>query len=324
VSTRARPVAVVAGPTASGKSALALDLALALDGVVVNADSMQLYRELRIVTARPTPADEAAAPHRLYGVLPAAERGSAARWLALALAEIRAAHAAGRLPVVVGGTGLYLRLLTEGPPTVPAVPADVRASVEAAAARDGVPALHARLASHDPATAARLSPNDRTRVLRALEVLEATGRPPSAWRAEAGAGPPPDMDFRTLVLLPPRDALYAACDARFGRMVAEGALDEVRDLLALGLRPDLPAMKAVGVPELAAAVRGQASLAEAVERGRRATRNYAKRQTTWFRHQTSPARVAGVTMLQNVPRSGTDAFRRLAASVARCQTDETS
>ncbi|WP_158043949.1 tRNA (adenosine(37)-N6)-dimethylallyltransferase MiaA [Skermanella pratensis] len=294
-----KPVVVVGGPTASGKSALALDLAEEFGGTVINADSMQIYAELPVLTARPTAADEARAPHRLYGALSAAERCSAARWQALALAEIREAHKAGRLPIVVGGTGLYIRALMEGLADIPPIPEAVRASVRERRETLGGPGLHALLAGRDPATAARLKPGDSQRLSRALEVLEATGRSITDWQSDPAAGPPPGLRFVPFVVDPPRGALYAACDRRFDAMMERGALDEVRALLELGLSPGLPAMKALGVPELSAYLRGEGGLEDAVAAAKTATRRYAKRQGTWFRHQLGPAHGSHVINAQD-------------------------
>jgi len=291
-------VVVVGGPTASGKSALALDLAEEFGGTVVNADSMQIYRELSVLTARHTSADEAHAPHRLYGVLPASERCSAARWQAMALAEIRAAKASGSLPIVVGGTGLYLRALMEGLADIPPVPAEVREAVRGLHAKIGSPGLHAVLAERDPETAARLKPGDTQRLLRAVEVWQATGRSITAWQSDPTAGPPPGLRFLPIVVDPPRDALYASCDGRFGRMIELGALDEVRELMALGLPPDLPVMKALGVPELSSYLRGEIDLPAAAALARQSTRRYAKRQGTWFRHQLAPVHGCHVVSAQ--------------------------
>jgi tRNA dimethylallyltransferase len=286
---------VIGGPTASGKSGLAIAVAEAFGGTVINADSMQVYRDLRILTARPTPVDEARVPHRLYGVLDGAELCSAARWRAMALAEIEAAAAAGRLPVVVGGTGLYLRALTEGLAEIPPVPDEIRAASRALHAEIGGAAFRERLAALDPAGAARLPPGDTQRLIRAYEVAAATGRPLGAWldaaRREAQRL---DAEIATIVLQPPRGPLHEACDARFAAMIEHGgALDEVRALVARGLDPALPVMKAVGVRELAACLAGALPLAEAVARAQRETRRYAKRQTTWFRHQAP----AGATII---------------------------
>lgn len=276
-------VLVIAGPTASGKSALAAAVAAEWNGVVINADSMQVYRELELLTARPRGSELAAAPHRLYGVLPAAEACSVARWRALAVAEVETALGEGRLPVLVGGTGLYLRALERGLSPVPPVPPAVRVAARAELSALGKAAFHARLAARDPVMGARLSPGDSQRLLRAWEVLEATGRSLADWQAQPGT--PAPWHLAKLCLLPPRRALYAACDARLAAMVAEGALEEVAGLLALKLDPALPAMKAVGVAEFASHLAGEASLAAALARAQQATRRYAKRQATWLRHQ---------------------------------------
>jgi len=278
-------VIVVGGPTASGKSALALDLAEALDGVVINADSMQVYAELAILTARPGPADLARAPHRLYGVLPAATPCSAAAWCDMALAEIGLAQKAGKRAIVVGGTGLYLRALTDGLSPIPPVPEEIRRATVELHETLGGEAFHAELMRWDPKMAARLAPGDSQRLIRAWEVMVATNRSLADWQLEAGSGPPPGMVFDWIVLAPPRDLLYAACDGRFRAMVAAGGLEEARALLAQDLDPELPAMKAVGVPELAAHLRGETELETAITRAQQATRNLAKRQTTWFRNQ---------------------------------------
>ncbi len=303
-------VLCIAGPTASGKSALALDLAEAFDGVVINADSMQLYRELRIVTARPGPEATARAPHRLYGVLPAAEACSAARWRALARAEIAAARDAGRLPIVAGGTGLYFRALTQGLAPVPAIPAAVRAAARARHARLGGAAFHAELARRDPETAERLAPGDSQRLVRAWEVIEATGVSLAEWRRRGEAREGVAGPVLTLVLAPPRQALYAACDARFAAMVGRGAVAEVAALVALGLDPGLTAMKAVGVRELGRHLAGELSLDEAVAAAQRATRNYAKRQLTWFRHQMPGARVFEASYRDDVAARAVEEVRR--------------
>ena len=280
------PLIVVAGPTASGKSALALALAERFRGVVINADAMQVYRELRVLTARPGPADEARAPHRLYGVLALAEACSAARWRALAVAEIAAARAAGRLPIVTGGTGLYLDVLLRGIAPVPPIPAEVMAAAARRRARLGAAAFHAALVARDP-EAARLAPGDSQRTLRAWAVIEATGVPLGVWQRRAPAEP--GEPARVFLLAPPRHLLYARCDARFVCMVEAGALAEVA---ALGdLDPALPGMKAVGVGALRRHLAGEITLAEAVAAAQKATRRYAKRQLTWFRHRLHPRTV---------------------------------
>jgi tRNA dimethylallyltransferase len=281
------PVVVIGGPTASGKSDLALRMAERFAGTVINGDAMQVYRELKVLTARPSDADLARAPHRLYGVLSARERCTAAQWRTMALEAIGDARRDGRLAIVVGGTGLYLRALMEGLAPVPEVPADIREGAVARHRALGGAAFHAELAGLDPEMAARLKPGDTQRLIRAWEVVTATGRSLASFQrlpiAESG------LRFAAIRLLPPRDALYAACDARCLRMVEEGALDEVRALLALGLDPSLPAMKSLGVRELAAYIRGEADREDAIARFQQTTRNYAKRQVTWFRHQMSDA-----------------------------------
>ena len=286
-----RALLVIAGPTASGKSRLARAAAEAMDGVVINADSMQVYRELEILSARPGPEDMARAPHRLYGVLPAAEPCSAARWRDMATREIAAARKAGRLPILVGGTGLYLKALLEGLVPLPEIPPSVRARARTLHARLGGAAFHAELGRRDPEIAARLDPGDSQRLIRAFEVIEATGRSLAEWQREAGAGPALDLDYAAVVLRPPRAALYAACDQRFLAMVERGALAEVKALYELELDPELPAMKAVGVAELGRHLSGELTLDQAVALAQRSTRHYAKRQLTWFRHQLPGAEI---------------------------------
>lgn len=294
MSSDRQPVVIIGGPTASGKSALALDLAKLYNGVVVNADSMQLYAELSILTARPSAEDEAQAPHRLYGVLPAAERGTAARWRLMALDEIGRIHAAGRVPVLVGGTGLYLRALTQGLADIPPIPEAVRYASRADYTAMGGEAFRARLVAADPESA-KLHAGDVTRLTRAWEVLAATGRSLGDLQRQAADGAPGHLDFRAIVVAPPRDALYRSCDRRFDWMMARGALEEVERLAALNLSADLPAMKALGVPELIALLAGAMSREEAAAKARQATRNYAKRQTTWFRHQMIEPALASPT-----------------------------
>ena len=285
--TRVDPVVIVAGPTASGKSGLALALAEVLGGMVVNADSMQVYQDLAILTARPDAAATARAPHRLYGVIDAAEACSAGRWHRLAVAELAAARAAGRVPILTGGTGLYLHALVRGLAAVPPVPAALREEARALHARLGATAFHAAVAELDPEGAARLAVNDAQRLIRAYEVVKATGRPLSEWQRRHEPSPP--IAAAAVLLLPPREPLYATCDARFAAMVEQGAVEEVRQLRARGLPPHLPAMKAVGVPELAAWLDGRISREAAVAAAQQATRHYAKRQYTWFRRQMPEA-----------------------------------
>jgi tRNA dimethylallyltransferase len=276
---------LIAGPTASGKSALALELAEAVGGVIINADSMQVYRDLRVLTARPTLAEEARVPHRLYGHVDAAVNFSAGAWINDAGTMLADARAQNRLPIFVGGSGLYFKALTRGLSAVPPVPAAIREAIRARLERDGVEALHAELARRDAAGAERLKPRDRTRIARALEVVEATGRSLTDWHRDGLPPLLPPGQFRALFLEPDRDQLYARIDARFDAMLEAGALDEVADLAARNLDPLLPAMKAHGVPALIRHLHGELSLAEAADLGRADTRHYAKRQFTWFRHQ---------------------------------------
>lgn len=278
------PLVLIAGPTASGKSALALALADRRGGTIVNADSAQVYRDLRVVTARPSEEEEARVPHRLYGTRDASEPCSAAVWAADARREIAAAHAARRLPVLAGGTGLYIRTLLDGIAPVPEIDSQIRAEVRALAVADA----HAALTAEDAEAAARLRPSDTTRVARALEVVRSTGRPLAEWQKERRGGIAGRVTLVTLVLLPPRDWLYALCDARFENMMSEEGLEEVCSLLARNLDPMLPAMRAIGVREIAGYLRGETTRERALELGRIATRQYAKRQYTWFSRQ-SPA-----------------------------------
>ena len=278
-------IILIAGPTASGKSALALALAEKLGGTIINADSMQVYRDLRIITARPTPEEEARVPHRLYGHVDAAENFSVGRWCTEVADVLAATQREARAAIVVGGTGLYFSALTQGLAAVPPIPAQIRNEVRARLASDGVEALHAELTRRDPAAAARLMPGDRARVTRALEVILATGRSLLQWH-EANMPARVDAALAAKVfLMPDRDALLRRIDARFDAMMAAGALDEVRALAERHLDPNLPAMKAHGVPWLIRHLNGEIALAEAIEGGKRDTRQYTKRQATWFRNQ---------------------------------------
>lgn len=276
---------LIAGPTASGKSALALELAQKTGGIIINADSMQVYRDLRIITARPTPEEEGRAPHRLYGHVDAAVNFSAGGWVADAAKALAEARAQARLPIFVGGSGLYFKALTRGLSAVPPIPPEVRERVRARLERDGVEALHAELRQSDPVSAERLKARDRTRIARALEVVEATGRSLTDWHRDGLPPLLPPGEFSALYLNPDRDQLYARIDARFDAMLAAGALDEVAQLAARHLDPLLPAMKAHGVPTLIRHIRGEITFEEAAVIGRTHTRQYAKRQFTWFRHQ---------------------------------------
>ncbi|GGY51100.1 tRNA (adenosine(37)-N6)-dimethylallyltransferase MiaA [Parvularcula lutaonensis] len=277
------PVVIVGGPTASGKSAAAEMLARMVGGEVINADSMQVYRDLRILSARPTASDQRSVPHHLYGHVDGSERYSAGRFVSEAVPIIEKLRAEGAIPVICGGTGLYLKSLTEGLSPIPEVPEEV--SVRAGVAFDADPAaFRTKLLEADPAME-RLEPNDRQRHVRAVAVLEATGRPLSDWQKEPRRKPL-DAPFLETCLLPPRETLYENCDRRFLKMMEEGAVQEVRALMARGLSPILPVMKALGVPELAAFIRGDLEEGEAVEMAAQETRRFAKRQMTWFRNQT--------------------------------------
>lgn len=272
------PLVVIAGPTASGKSALALERARAQGGVLINADASQLYAPLRILSARPTPAEEAQAPHRLYGTLAGDEACSAARWAAMAKEEIAGAHAGGALPILVGGTGLYLRTLIEGIAPVPPIPEAIRTAIRALPPAD----VRAALLAEDPAMAARLHPHDPQRNARALEVIRATGRSLGAWQQQVAGGIGDQVTLDAQLLLPDPADLAQRIDARFDAMMAAGALDEVRALVALGLSPDLPVMKALGVRPLVAYLEGRLPLEAALAAAKRQTRAYARRQRTWF------------------------------------------
>jgi tRNA dimethylallyltransferase len=276
---------LIAGPTASGKSALALEVAARMDGVVINADSMQVYRDLRIITARPADEEIARAPHRLYGHIGAEEIYSAGRWLREAEHEIATAREAGKTAIVIGGTGLYFSALLKGLSAVPEVSADIRRQVRDLGDTKDNEALHAMLAARDPRTAAEVRVPDRQRILRALEVVEATGRGLAEWRDEPGNPVLNGGDYQAIFLETDREALGKRIDARFDKMLAEGALDEVKLLNARNLDPRMPALKAHGVPWLIRHLNGETSLEEAAEHGKRETRQYSKRQETWFRNQ---------------------------------------
>jgi tRNA dimethylallyltransferase len=281
----AKRAVLIAGPTASGKSALALMLAEALGGTIINADAMQVYRDLRILTARPLPAEEARVPHLLYGHVDAAENYSVGRWCVDASAALAAVERAGRLPILTGGTGLYFKALTRGLAAVPAIPAQTRSAVRARLEREGIATLYAELSERDGATARRLMPGDRTRITRALEVILATGRSLADWQRE-GMTPALDPQLAVKVFLDvDRAELYRRIDARFDAMLAAGALEEVRALASRRLDAALPAMKAHGVPWLIRHLNGEIDLAAAVEAAKRDIRRYSKRQATWFRHQ---------------------------------------
>jgi len=278
---------VIAGPTASGKSSLASAVAERFDGVVINADSMQVYRGVPILTAQPSAAEQGRLPHKLYSIFEPANVCSAGIWRSLAAKACEEAWKAGKLPVVVGGTGLYIRSLIEGLSPIPEIPDAIREAARALFAELGNERFHARLAERDPVMAERLDPGNSQRLVRAWEVLEATDRSLADWQADPREGGL-DADSATIVLTPPRDALYANCDRRLEAMLEAGALDEVAALMKLGLDPALPAMKALGVAEFAAYLRRELSLDTALAAAQQSTRRYAKRQLTWFRHQLIP------------------------------------
>jgi tRNA dimethylallyltransferase len=283
------PLALIAGPTASGKSDCAVRLALALEArgrkaVVINADSAQVYADLAVLSARPGDDEMQGIPHRLFGEWDGARACSAADWAAAARAVIAEAHNAGAVPILAGGTGLYLRTLLEGIAPIPPIDPAVREAVRALPVADN----YAALQSEDPARAAELSPGDTTRIARALEVVRSTGRPLADWQGDKVGGIGGEVTLHPLILLPPRDWLYERCDRRFAAMLERGAIAEVQALLARNLDPALPVMHAIGVPEIAAFLCGEITPTEAETRGAQATRNYAKRQYTWFRRQPPP------------------------------------
>lgn len=281
---QAKPVALIAGPTASGKTALALALAARHDVTIINADSAQVYANLPILSAQPSAAELASAPHRLFGYLDGREACSAARWAKDALAEIKQAWADNRIPVLVGGTGLYLRTLLDGISPISEIDPEIRGAIRALKAAEARQALEVE----DPASAEALAPNDEIRVKRALEVIRSTGQSIIVWREIREGGIGEGIDLHPLLLLPPREWLYDRCNQRFENMIEAGGIDEVAALRKANLPTDAPVLRAIGVPELSALQDGTLSRAEAIELGQIATRHYAKRQYTWFRNQ-SPA-----------------------------------
>lgn len=304
------PLALIAGPTASGKSDLAVRAALAVQAaggkaVVINADSAQVYADLAVLSARPTEAEMQGVPHRLFGAWDGAQGCSAADWAAAARAEVDAAHAAGALPILVGGTGLYIRTLLDGIAPVPAIDPDVRAEVRALPVSEA----YAALTREDPARAAALAPADAARIARALEVVRSTGRPLAEWQGETVGGIGHAVSLRPLILMPERAWLYERCDRRFTQMWANGAVAEAEALLARQLDPALPVMRAIGVPEIAAYLAGACNEAEALAAGSQATRRYAKRQYTWLRHQP-PAAWPRVVLQSSPPDTLVEALLR--------------
>ncbi|NNC72983.1 MAG: tRNA (adenosine(37)-N6)-dimethylallyltransferase MiaA [Sphingomonadaceae bacterium] len=273
-------IGLIAGATASGKSSLAMAVAERAGGVIVNADSAQVYSDLRVLSARPSTADEAAVPHRLFGYIDGAEACSAARWARDAKTSLAETGDNGGIPILVGGTGLYLRTLLEGIAPIPDIAPDIRAEVRAM----DVAAAYAALEAEDAASAAALNAADSSRIARALEIIRSTGRSVTTWRADKTGGIGREIDLVPLVLLPEREWLYARCDRRFADMFDAGVV-EVEALVARQLDPDLPIMRAIGVPEIARFIAGKCSRDEAIAAAQQATRRYAKRQYTWFKHQ---------------------------------------
>jgi tRNA dimethylallyltransferase len=274
-------LAVIAGSTASGKSGLALALAEQTGGVIVNADSAQIYSDLRVLSAAPTADELRSVDHRLYGVQDGALPCSAAEWAQMARREIEKIHREGRFPILVGGTGLYLRTLLDGIAPVPAIDPEVRERVRNVPVDEN----RSKLAALDPESAARLKPADTARINRALEVILSSGRTLGEWQKDREGGIGEEVELRPIILLPPRKWLYARCDERFARMIDAGAVSEVEALMARKLNPNLPVMRAIGVREITAYLLGETSLDEAIAAGSQATRRYAKRQYTWFAHQ---------------------------------------
>lgn len=279
------PAILIHGPTASGKSALAIEVARKLGGEVINADSMQVYSDLQVISARPTEEEMAGVPHHLFGYVDAATRYSTGEWLEAARGVLKKLQRQNKHAVIVGGTGLYLLALTQGLSDIPPVPDDIRAEVKAIAEAEGAEGLRARLAPHDPDLAERLGTGDRQRLARAYEVWLATGRPLSDFQTERQPPVLKDGEWVGFALTPPRASLYKKIDRRFEGMLMQGAVAEARALVSRNLNPELPAMKALGMPSIAAFVRGEISAEEAAESAKRESRRYAKRQFTWIGRQ---------------------------------------
>jgi len=294
-----KPAIVIAGPTASGKSGLALAVAKEFGGWVINSDSMQIYDVMRVLTARPSLEDEETLPHHLYGILPPSEICSAARWRDMAAAEIQNAWHAGAIPIVVGGTGLYLRALTEGLSPIPTIPANIREQARTMLNTLGNETFHEMLSHRDPEMAKRLDPGNSQRLSRAWEVIEATGRSLADWQKEPSEGAVV-AHWLTLALDPPRDSLNASCDGRFRQMMDRGALEEAQAMASLNLSPDCPATKALGLPDLIAHLSGSLTLEDAIQRGCQSTKAYAKRQGTWFRHQIPQAHLVKAQFSESI------------------------
>ncbi len=280
-----KPIIILSGPTASGKSALAMVIAGELGAVIINCDSKQLYREIPIITAQPSDEDKAQVPHELYGVMSAAEDCSVGRWLDMARQAIDKVHSEGKTPLLVGGTGMYIKSLTDGISAVPQIDNEIRRSTRNIIAESGAEYLHNMLEKEDPDMAARLKKGDSQRVARAYEVIKQTGKSLIYWQEQPPVTFYPEASFRKFFLSPPKEEVYSNCNLRFGKMLEAGVMEEIEALNKMGLSPELPSMRAHGVPELRAVLHGTMSMEEAAEQAKRNTRHYIKRQFTWFRHQ---------------------------------------
>lgn len=281
------PIIILSGPTASGKSDMALSVAKKIDAVIINCDSKQLYKEIPIITAQPSADEQKEVPHELYGVISAAEDCSVGRWLGMAKEAIDKVHASGKTPVLVGGTGMYIKSLTEGIAQIPKIDEDLREQVRKLVEKRGSEAVHAMLAKDDQKMATKLKPRDRQRVARAYEVLKQTGKSLSHWQQQKSKPAYPPEDFKKFFLNLPREQVYKNCENRFEKMLDAGLIEEIKALDAMNLNPELPSMRAHGVPEILAYLHGDMSLDEACDQAKRNTRHYIKRQFTWFRHQMS-------------------------------------
>ncbi|MEE2996438.1 MAG: tRNA (adenosine(37)-N6)-dimethylallyltransferase MiaA [Pseudomonadota bacterium] len=283
-----KPVIIVCGPTASGKSGFAVRLAQRIGGEIVNADSMQVYRDLKIITARPLLKDQGNIPHHLYGVLGLADRSSAGTWRQKAIEVIETCHGAGSVPIVVGGTGFYIRTLMRGLDRMPSVPVEYRDSLNQRLLFEGAHTLHKELSAVDPELAKRLNPADGQRIVRGLEIFNFTGKRLSDWQVGETETVSPSLRFLLILISPEREALYEAIHRRFDRMIEAGAIEEVEKMLAAGPRGDYPPLRAVGVPAVRALLEGNINMDSMIDLGRRDTRRYAKRQRTWFGNQIIP------------------------------------
>lgn len=286
-----KPIIILAGPTASGKSSCALDIAKQMDSVIINADSKQVFKEIPIITAQPTEDEKRQVPHELYGIISSAEHCSVARWLALACESIRKAHAENKTPILVGGTGMYIKSLTDGLSQTPDTDEKIRQEARELLHEIGNEKFHAELARLDPEMATKLNVGDSQRILRAYEVVKQTGESLSVWQNRKTIPVFPKESFSQFLLLPTREQLYENCDKRFSKMVEDGAIEEVKNLMDMNLDKDLPAMRAYGVPEIIQYLKGEYTLDQAMDKAQQYTRNYVKRQLTWFKHQMKDAKI---------------------------------